>query len=227
MEKLKIDQAIGMLRLQEKMNSTVNPDWLHAGYPFLRAVVIEAAEALEHYGWKWWKNQSADLAQVQIELIDILHFMLSASIIDAQGNIEEAAKAIAWQSDPELDEIQFDGKTYSLKEENIRFLLELMAGLAVSRRSSYALLEASFRACDMDWNIAITQYTSKNVLNIFRQANGYKEGTYIKEWNGKEDNVHLVDIVTALDSKKSSFSEDLYLKLESAYQTIKSQALSK
>ena len=41
-------------------------------------------------------------------------------------------------------------------------------------------------------------YISKNVLNIFRQNNGYKEGTYIKQWPSMlcpddtvEDNVYL------------------------------------
>jgi len=32
-------------------------------------------------------------------------------------------------------------------------------------------------------------YVGKNVLNQFRQEHGYKEGNYIKIWNGKEDNV--------------------------------------
>ena len=32
-------------------------------------------------------------------------------------------------------------------------------------------------------------YVGKNILNQFRQDNGYKEGSYIKVWNGTEDNV--------------------------------------
>lgn len=31
-------------------------------------------------------------------------------------------------------------------------------------------------------------YVGKNVLNRFRQENGYKDGTYVKIWNGLEDN---------------------------------------
>ena len=32
-------------------------------------------------------------------------------------------------------------------------------------------------------------YVGKNILNQFRQDNGYKDGSYIKVWNGEEDNV--------------------------------------
>ena len=38
-------------------------------------------------------------------------------------------------------------------------------------------------------------YIGKNCLNQFRQDNGYKEGHYIKVWNGKEDNVVMVEIL--------------------------------
>jgi hypothetical protein len=75
-----------MLDLQDSMNRKINPDWLTAGYPFLRAVLVEAVEGLDHYGWKWWKAQSPDLAQLRIELIDIWHFLLSEYLVRANGD---------------------------------------------------------------------------------------------------------------------------------------------
>jgi hypothetical protein len=39
-------------------------------------------------------------------------------------------------------------------------------------------------------------YLGKNVLNKFRQENGYREGTYHKIWNRKEDNEVLSHILT-------------------------------
>ena len=33
-----------MLELQDSMNRKINPEWLSAGYPFLRAVLVEAVE---------------------------------------------------------------------------------------------------------------------------------------------------------------------------------------
>jgi hypothetical protein len=32
-------------------------------------------------------------------------------------------------------------------------------------------------------------YVGKNILNQFRQDHGYKDGSYIKVWDGDEDNV--------------------------------------
>ena len=60
-------------------------------------------------------------------------------------------------------------------------------------------------------------YIGKNVLNNFRQANGYKSGSYIKVWMGREDNEHLFELVGTLDDASSSFASDLYLALESRY----------
>lgn len=217
MDKLKIEQAISMLKLQDKMNSTVNSSWLTAGYPFLRAVVVEVGEALDHYGWKWWKKQQPDIKQVQIELIDILHFMLSEVLIESNGSHEEAGKFIVDQSNPHMANIDFDGKQHELRSGDTRQLLELLGGLAVSRRNSFPVLEACFESCGMDWNLVTQQYVSKNVLNIFRQNNGYKEGTYLKDWDGKEDNVHLVEISSELNPSSPTFSEDLYNALGYRY----------
>ena len=54
---LSSDQATIMLELQATMNSKVDSDWINAKYPYLRAVAIEGAEAIEHHGWKWWKKR--------------------------------------------------------------------------------------------------------------------------------------------------------------------------
>ena len=79
------EQAATMLSLQASMNARVDPDWITARYPYLRAVVIESAEAIEHHGWKWWKKQELDLPQLQMELIDIWHFILSELLLRNDG----------------------------------------------------------------------------------------------------------------------------------------------
>ena len=61
-------------------------------------------------------------------------------------------------------------------------------------------------------------YVGKNVLNFFRQDNGYQDGSYVKLWAGKEDNEHLVEALVELDASKASFGDDLYKALESRYQ---------
>jgi hypothetical protein len=60
-------------------------------------------------------------------------------------------------------------------------------------------------------------YVGKNVLNVFRQANGYRSGAYVKVWQGREDNEHLFELVGTLDSASHSFYDDLYRALEARY----------
>ena len=63
--------------LNEKAD-TNNPDWKSARTTedFKLASVLEMAELVESTPWKWWKGGSADLWNVKIELIDMLHFEL-------------------------------------------------------------------------------------------------------------------------------------------------------
>ena len=52
------------------------------------------------------------------------------------------------------------------------------------------------------------------MLNQFRQDHGYKEGTYKKTWNGKEDNVVMLSF---LEGDDAPTIKALYEKLEKAY----------
>lgn len=212
-------QAATMLKLQDHLNSMINPDWVNGGARFLRAAFVESAEALEHYGWKWWKKQTIDLPQVQMELVDILHFYLSHTIVAAGGRAGQAADAlVADLAGPAS--VSLDGKAYALDTLNVPELLELIGGLAVCGRASFKVLEQTMTACEMSWNDAYTQYVSKNVLNIFRQRHGYKEGTYVKIWNGEEDNVVLARLMSALDPAQADFAEQLQARLEQAYAAL-------
>ena len=58
------------------------------------------------------------------------------------------------------------------------------------------------------------------MLNFFRQDHGYKEGTYIKDWDGAEDNVRLASIVSTLDVTDPQFGDVLYDKLRLRYEAI-------
>ena len=63
----------------------------------------------------------------------------------------------------------------------------------------------------------------KNVLNFFRQDHGYQEGTYVKNWAGREDNEHLVELVAALDSSAEDFADEVYKALSSRYAELATQ----
>lgn len=212
------NQAATMLNLQDKMNAKVNPDWLAVKSPFLRAVVIEGAEAIEHHGWKWWKKQECDLEQLQMEMVDIWHFILSAVLIEHDGD-QVAAKDVV-MAQIEGHSVEFDGKTYEFDQLDLLNKLELLIGLSAARRINIGIFTALLADCQMSWVDLYTQYICKNVLNFFRQDNGYKEGTYIKVWHGKEDNEHLVEIMDELDPADDNFQTNLYDALQARYQRV-------
>ncbi|GAA6184669.1 MULTISPECIES: dUTP diphosphatase [Alteromonadaceae] len=206
-----------MLNLQAKMNQKVNAQWLTAGYQYLRAAMIEAVEGIEHHGWKWWKAQQKDLPQLQMELVDIWHFALSAIIIDFDGNIESSAETIASELNSGVQSVTFDGKEYAFNDQDILENLELMAGLCAAKRFSVPLFIKIVEQAEMDSDELYRQYVGKNVLNFFRQDNGYKDGSYLKVWLGREDNEHLVEVLNELDITLHNYSDCVYQGLQKRY----------
>lgn len=219
MSSLHATQAELMLSLQSRMNAKVDPAWVEKGFPYLRAVVIEAAEAIEHHGWKWWKKQECDLPQLQMEIIDIWHFILSQILLNTQGDEEQAAVFLltAAASVDSQSAVNFDGAQYTLDTLNLLEKLELLIGLSAAKRIDIALFQGIMLECQLDWDALFRQYVSKNVLNFFRQDFGYKEGTYQKLWHGREDNEHLVELMDSLNATDPSYPELLYQGLVDRY----------
>lgn len=211
-----------MFQLQAAMNYRVDPNWTDARYPYLRAVVVEAAEAIEHHGWKWWKQQHRDLGQLQMELVDIWHFLLSEILLRNGGNEDKARLYLeaAYERQSPTRRLQFDGQEYSLEELELLDLLQALIGTAAAGRVELGLFAEIMSGCELDWPELYKQYVSKNVLNFFRQDHGYQEGTYRKIWNGREDNEVLVEVMATLDAEDPSFKDSLYALLEAAYLEI-------
>ena len=210
-------QLATMLALQDAMNTKVNPQWLSAGYSYLRAALIESVEAIEHHGWKWWKAQNCDLAQVQMELVDIWHFALSHIIIEHDGDIPKAAKEIETELQHLNPIIVFDGVTFDVSKNTLVENLELMAGLCVVKRFDMPLFVTIVEQAQMTPTMLFEQYVGKNILNFFRQDHGYKEGSYNKVWQGREDNEHLVEIMAETNSTTQNYADVLYKALEKRY----------
>ena len=213
------EQASTMLSLQTSMNIKVDSNWVEARYPYLRAVIIEAAEAIEHHGWKWWKKQEKDLPQLQMELIDIWHFILSEILLRNQADQDKSLTALtdSLSDSSTQNVINFDDQQFLINELDLIAKFELLIALSVSRRIELALFASIMTDCEISWTELYCQYVGKNVLNMFRQDKGYKEGTYQKIWNGREDNEYLVEIIGSLDSSRLEFKDEVYAALESAY----------
>lgn len=210
-------QLNNMLSLQNKMNIKVNPDWLNAGYGYLRAAMVESVEAIEHHGWKWWKSQNKDLPQLQMELVDIWHFALSASLIFHRGDIETTASQLANELADTQSQVSFDGTAYLPQTQSLLDNLELMVGLCAAKRFSVPLFMIIVEQCEMTGDELYRQYVGKNVLNFFRQDNGYKDGTYVKIWNAREDNEHLVEVLDSLDITANDYAQLVYAELQQRY----------
>ena len=50
-----------MLTMQDGMNTRVHEQWIDQNFEWYRAAWIECGELIEHYGYKWWKKQDADI----------------------------------------------------------------------------------------------------------------------------------------------------------------------
>lgn len=210
---------LAMLELQDSMNKKIDSDWIGKRHAYLRAVLVEATEALEHYGWKWWKKQTPDMPQLRIELIDIWHFVLSEYLLRANGDKAAAAQAIisAWAEPAALD---FDGAHYALETIDMRGQLELLAALAAVRRLCMPLLAHLFAACVLTPAALYREYVSKNVLNHLRQDRGYKTGAYKKIWDGAEDNVQMAEILQSLRVADEQLPQALYHALAQRYDEL-------
>ncbi len=197
---------ITMLTLQDRMNTKVHPRWIEQNFAWFRAIWIECGELVEHYGYKWWKQQTPDLEQVRLEVIDIWHFGLSALFVPGRS-IELIADGII----ESLEGYRFQG-------QGVREATEALAGFALTHKGfSVPLFWDLLQATGLDFDGLHRHYVGKNVLNFFRQDHGYKDGTYQKVWQGREDNEHLMDLLKSLDGAAADFPESLYAALKLRY----------
>lgn len=220
MKKPNTSQVETMLDLQYKLNTLVDKDWIAKRFPYLRAAFVESAEALDHYGWKWWKKQTPDIPQVQIEISDILHFYLSDILLSTSGDIASAANLMLAECDIKNNEISINKITFDIETADIQTLFELLAATSILRQRNFNVFQKIMEKCNLDWSSLYIGYVSKNILNIFRQDNGYKDGTYKKIWENREDNEHLHDIVSSLDSSSATFSKNIIEALTKKYGSL-------
>lgn len=204
-EKLQ-SQIKQMLILQNEMNTKVHPQWREQKFSFYRAIWTECAELMDHYGWKWWKKQEPDMDQIRLEIVDIWHFGLSIKLQQ-----RDDSELIAQELATVLENATTDHKDFRTAIEDLALATIETKGFSINHFTNLLVLS------DFSTDALFQQYVGKNVLNFFRQDHGYKDGSYIKIWNGQEDNEHLAEILTQLDASSDSFREDVYQQLQARY----------
>lgn len=201
---------INMLEMQDKMNTRVHPEWISQNFEWYRAAWIECGELMDHFGYKWWKKQVADRDQVRLEIVDIWHFGMSALFREGKS-----IDTIAEQIVADIDD--FVATDAGVREATEAVALSALQTQGFSVSAFWQLMYAA----ELDFQTLYRSYVGKNVLNFFRQDHGYQEGTYIKDWQGREDNEHLVELLAELDSSREDFSELVYQSLQQRYREPK------
>jgi dimeric dUTPase (all-alpha-NTP-PPase superfamily) len=223
-----MNKVLEMLELQQQLNDATNGEGWEKGITkngklidWKRCSYLECAELIESYPWKHWKNIDAepDYANIKIEAVDIWHFIMSQGLEDYKmkelGTIEKLAQdIITLPNFASFDtNITPTTKNYYEQIETVETLMKTIFCDESTQRMMKAFIEVAIQS-GLNLNALYNLYVGKNILNQFRQDHGYKEGTYIKIWNGDEDNVTMQRI---LDENSEISPEALYEALEEAY----------
>lgn len=217
-----------MLQLQQTLNDDTNGiNWENGTtkhgkiIDWRRCIYLECAELIESYPWKHWKNIDAtpDYANIKIEVVDIWHFVLSLGLqeykIHHQGSIENLSQKLTALPNFKLfcGEITPNDKDYYKDIKTVEKLIQTLFCTQDIDILFEAFIDVAIQS-QLNLEALYRLYVGKNILNQFRQDHGYKEGTYVKVWNGEEDNVVMSRI---LDQNSDITPDELYERLKELY----------
>ena len=227
-----MDKILLMLQLQNSLNDATNGDtWTkgitknHKTINWRRCIYMECAEMIDSFSWKHWKNidKDPDWDNLQIEVIDVWHFILSLAIedysLDLKGQIEDLAIDISQLES--FSKIDLTHDIYGKQDKVINSVEDLMRQSLSKDKLDLDLLFANFfdlvLMSGLDLNTLYRLYVGKNILNQFRQDNGYKDGSYVKIWAGEEDNI----VMKRVWEENSDIKPDvLYKELAKIYLAV-------
>ena len=222
------EKLIDMFQLQEQLNKKINENWrqIRSKEDFARATWIECAELVDSLPWKWWKKQKPDMENVQIEVVDIWHFVMSYILLDYEDLCEvvenEPVNLFIKGLNEDFKEINIKGEyiNHYLGEtdryKKIIFLAERVAeGFLKQDLNEGVFFFGLLVKNTISFDHLYLLYIGKNILNHIRQEKGYSSGEYKKVINGMEDNQYLFELVKSVKNK-----EDLEKKIRQAFETI-------
>ena len=219
-----MSKILTMFKLQQELNDNTNgKDW-ELGVTkqgkeinWRRCIYLEAAELIDSYPWKHWKNINSDVDRenVKVELVDIWHFVMSEVLRVNYLNDKKPLAALAKEIEEKIKDIDVK------REDNYYKEIEAIEELIKKLFCNFELIDFTKSFFELSYKLGLDLdslyqlYIGKNILNIFRQEHGYKDGTYKKVWNGKEDNVVMQEI---LANNSNITPKELYKKLELEYE---------
>lgn len=206
---------------------------------FALATVQEVSELIDSINWKHWKdvNEKDNVENLKMEMIDIIHFIASLTMMSGtetylMSHLKQGALVPTTKSELIDIALEFNVLMTPLVKleaniepsDKIDSSLDWILGDGGMWDNIYEgftnLLFAVMDYCNIEPMDIFELYTAKSVLNLFRQNNGYREGTYSKLWYGEEDNVVLANIIKTL---KETYKANeitigmVYDKLENTY----------
>jgi dimeric dUTPase (all-alpha-NTP-PPase superfamily) len=217
-----------MLELQQRLNDATNGEEWEYGMTkngklidWKRCSYLECAELIESYPWKHWKNIDADpdYENIKIEAVDIWHFIMSQALSDYRvkelGTMETLADNII--NLPNFKDFEQlvtpTTKDVYAQIEVVESLMQILFCGGSTEKLIMSFLDVAMQS-GLNLESLYKLYVGKNILNQFRQDHGYKEGIYIKIWDGEEDNAAMQKM---LDEDPEITPEVLYQKLKEAY----------
>jgi len=194
-----------MLELQDAINIVAtSEEWkcCRTVEDFKKAILVESAELMNSFPWKWWKFMEADTQNAQIELVDLFHFALSIILLE-RGGVGGALESSELEGFMDaFNQLDVDVQREAVDYESVSSLILEMAGSFLRGDSEMGFrklgtLSAEFFTFDQFYLL----YVGKNVLNNIRQEYGYKKGNYKGLFGGVEDNVFLLRLVQGVEGK--------------------------
>jgi len=228
-----------MFSMQSELNTYICGDRWHEDITadgnvvdWTRCVRFELVEAVDQsFQWKHWKNNAVikqyavvDEHNLKIELVDTYHFLMSEMIkLGLDKVVNEKL------SNNQLSNKFFERKTYESgialidEIENLEYKVFTYekADCCLKNEILYEIFKDFWLLSSkvLDFSEFYGIYILKNTLNLFRQKNGYKNGTYIKKWGTEEieDNQFLEKYTK--NGNNIEF-EEIYNYLENEYKTL-------
>ncbi len=150
----------------------------HYNVMFL-ALVEELGEYVASLGYQDWKVVPRDELNLRVELADICIFAMNCEFY-ASGRVG-------------ISPVKADVCHLGFGPDVV-FVDEIMRMITTKKFETIP----SFIVTNHPEVLYAVE--AKQALNVVRQTFGYKEGTYVKNWDGQEDNVYMMELINRGES---------------------------